>query len=61
MESGVRKDSSTEVPHKEGLEEESMCEEDDGDVDDEDLDKKSQSCSRPSSTQESPHSTLLLL
>ena len=55
MEGGVGEASSTEVPHEEGMEDESMYEDDRQDADDEDTDEESESSS--SSMQESPHST----
>ena len=59
-EGGVGEASSTEVPHKEGLEEESMCEDEPEDTDDEDMDDEDtddMSTSSSASSQESQCST----
>ena len=59
VEGGVGEAASTEVSCKEGMEDESMCEDkgenDEEDADDKDADEESESSS--SSMQESPHST----
>ena len=57
LEGGVGEASSTEVPHGEGLEDESMYEDDGEDADDKDADEESESPSSSGSVQESPHST----
>ena len=56
-EGGVGEPSSTGVPCKEGLEDESMCEDDREDADDKDVDEESKSPSSSGSAQESPCST----
>ena len=55
MEGGVGETASTEVSCEEGMEDESMCEDDGEDADDEDMDEESKSSS--CSMQESPCST----
>ena len=57
VEGGVEETSSIEVPHNEGLEDESMREDNGEDADDEDADEESKSPSSSGSAQESPHST----
>ena len=56
-EGGVGEASSAEVPHEEGLEDESMQEDIGEDTDDEDVDEESESPNSSGSMQESLHST----
>ena len=56
MEVGVEEASSTEVPCKEGLEDESMREYDREDADDKDADEERKNLSSSGSMQESPRS-----